>query len=79
MTDNYPPYEEPLTISNSAEEVNIDAGSIVRMFKGWQKAFVGQFDGIPVRVDPELEGNSYYIAVSDELRAEIEAQVEKNA
>ncbi len=33
----------------------------------WHKAFVSQFGGIPLRVDEELEGGQYFVAVSQEL------------
>lgn len=37
-----------------------------QVMKDWHKAFLTQFEGVPVRVDPELEGGQYYIAISQE-------------
>lgn len=61
-------------MNESHKKADVDIEGTVKMFKDWQKVFVGQFNGIPVRVDRELEGNQYYIAVSEELRVEIETQ-----
>ena len=58
------------TVSAKPPEVDID--KISDVCRGLHNEFIQSFAGVLVKVDRELKGKSYYIAISPKLLAELE-------
>jgi len=52
----------------------VDVQNITEMFAGWRKEMVTRFASVPVKIDKSLEGNQYYIAVSQEIYDQVEKE-----
>lgn len=66
--------EDPIYTFTSNMPVEFDLNQTERLMRDIQKQFLIAFAGVPVAVDPNLKGNSYYIAVSKDVYNQLEAQ-----
>jgi len=52
----------------------VDLEGINKVYDDWRSSFVNQFKGVPVRIDENLEGGQYYIAVSREIYEDLKVK-----
>jgi hypothetical protein len=57
------------TISVVPDKINLKG--LNKVYDDWHSSFVERFKGTPVRVDSNLEGGQYYIAVSQAVLKEV--------
>ena len=50
----------------------VDFENLIEITTEFRKGIMNRFMGVPLKVDTSLEGNQYYIAVSQELFNQIE-------
>jgi len=65
--------------TNKSNARCVDVDTLLRISKTMHAAFVETFRGIPLRIDPALEGNEWYCAVSEKLFEEIKKQPTSSA
>ena len=56
--------------ANTTEAPDIE--EMNQIMQDWHNAFLTQFEGVPVKIDPNLEGGQYYIAVSQQTYRRLE-------
>jgi len=62
------------TTTNKTKTKDLSLDKLKMDMKSFQYALAASFKGTPVKVDKDLTGNRYYIAVSQELLDQIEEQ-----
>jgi len=64
------------TVTNQASKIDITeiSHTATTIHNDMMGTIAKTFQGIPVRLDPELKGNQYYLCISQELLAEMEKQ-----